>query len=244
VAKCERFIVVGDNHGNMQDDKAVAALFEFMRFWKPKHRIHLGDNWDFRWLRGKASEDDKLDPGLQADFDMGAAFVDKFRPTVFLAGNHDWRVRKSMESPNPVKSKLAGMIWGDMEDSLKGTKIHPYNKREGVYKFGDLKMVHGYAAGVGAVRKHALVYQRVYLGHLHMVEHVSVETHNRGEAWCVGGLAKLEMGYNEAQIGTLRQSHGCRYGIISASGRTMAWQAEASRGRWNFPSEMKEMVRA
>jgi hypothetical protein len=241
VANYERFIVVGDNHGDMQDDKAVAALFEFMRFWKPKHRLHLGDNWDLRWLRSKASEDDKLDPGLQADFDAGYDFLRKFKPTVMLLGNHDARVIKGMESPNSSKRKLCEMLWGDMEDAMCGVKPLPYNKRHGVYRFGDTNLVHGYAAGIGAVRKHALVYGKVWMGHIHAIEAITTERHDSAEGRSIGALCRREMGYNDGQIGTLRQDNGFLYGLIFPSGKTLAWQAQWIDGVLMVPSEMREV---
>jgi hypothetical protein len=237
----ERFLVVADNHGDEQDDDAVDAMLGFSKYWKPKHRIHLGDNWDFRWLRSKASEDDALDPKLQADFDAGVTFLERFRPTVFLMGNHDHRIRKAMDSPKATKRKLAEMIWADMEDALHGVKPIPYNKRDGVYPFGDTKLVHGYSAGIGAVRKHALVYGKVWMGHLHTIESVRVERHDYAEGCCIGCMGRLELGYNEAQIGTLRQEKGFRYGLISNTGATIAWQARSIDNKWIFPSEMKEV---
>ena len=41
-----RFVVVCDNHGDMQDDPSVAALWQFMDDWQPEIRVHAGDNWD------------------------------------------------------------------------------------------------------------------------------------------------------------------------------------------------------
>ncbi len=237
----ERFMVVSDNHGDEQDDGAVSAARAFMKHWKPKHRIHLGDAWDFRWLRSKASDEDRLDPALQADFDAGVDLLGWYRPSVYAMGNHCHRVIKAMRSPDPAKAKLASMLWGDMEDALRGVKPIPYNKRTGIYQFGDTKLLHGYAAGIGAVRKHALVYGRCWIGHLHTIECTTPERHDTAEGRCIGALCKKELGYNEAQLGTLRQDNGFLYGIIFSNGRTLAWQAQEVGGVWVFPSEMKEV---
>ena len=46
--KARRFLVVGDNHGDMADRESVSALLDFKKDWKPEIIVHLGDNWDFR----------------------------------------------------------------------------------------------------------------------------------------------------------------------------------------------------
>lgn len=240
MARYERFVCASDLHGDEQDPSAVAAFFDFCSHWRPKHRLFLGDAWDFRYLRSKATDEDKLDPRAEADFDAGADFLKRMKPTVFLCGNHDWRVRKKMEAGDAKDRILAGKLWGDMIDAI-GVEPLPYNKRTGVYQFGDTKLVHGYSAGIGAVRKHALVYGKTWLGHLHTCECITVETLDGAEARCIGALCRQELGYNEAQIGTLRQAAGFLYGVIFPDGRTVSWQAQSYGGVWLFPSEMREV---
>ena len=241
----EKFAVASDNHGDMQDNGAVDVFFEFLKFWKPKHRIHLGDAWDFRCLRSKASQKDKLDKNLQSDIDIGSAFVEELNPTIYLMGNHDWRAQKVADDAlDPLEKRAVAAIWSDMNDLLKKAKVYPYNKRDGICEVGDTRLVHGYSAGVGAVRKHALVYGKSWMGHLHAIEAINVERYGGAECRCIGALCKKEMGYNESQLTTLRQDHGFLYGVIFPNGRTMAWQAQEIGGVWVFPSEMKEIRRA
>lgn len=240
----ERFMVVADNHGDMADADTIKAEREFAGWWKPKHRIHLGDNWDFRWLRSKASADDQYDQNLQADFDAGVEFLDWYRPTIFLMGNHDHRVVKGMDSPNPSKSKLCSLLLGDIQDALHGVKAAPYNKRLGAVRFGDLTLVHGYAAGIGALRAHVLTYGRCLMGHIHASDQLAVERLDGAVGYSVGCGCRLEMGYNESQRGTLRQQNGFAYGLIFPSGKTQVWLAAPMGDTWYIPSEMREVKRA
>jgi hypothetical protein len=240
--KPERFIVVADSHGDMIDTKTEAALFEFMQYWKPKHRLHLGDAWDFRWLRGAASDDDKMDQNLERDFDAGVAFIKRFNPTVFLCGNHDWRVRKGMDSPNKAKARLCSMLWQDIADAIP-CEMQPYDKRKGAYKFGDTTCIHGYAHGIGSVRKQTMLYGRCWVGHTHHIECTTVERFDCAEGRAIGSLCRVDMGYNEAQLTTLRQQNGWLYGFLWPNGLTQAWQAEKSpSGTFYLPSEMREVA--
>jgi len=184
----------------------------------------MGDVYDLRYLRGKASEDDHMDQQAQADLDAGDAFLSEFRPTTWLLGNHDWRAVKAMESPSPLKRMAGQDIYGHMTDAAgKDCRIIPYNKRAGVHRLGDVKFLHGYSTGIGGVRKHALIYGRCVIGHLHVVESVTVERLDAPTCWCIGTLSRLELGYNEQHIGTLRQGHGFAYGTV-VGGRTSVVQ--------------------
>ena len=46
-----RVVVMGDNHGNHADPDTLKAVLAFCKDFKPHHRVHLGDNWDFAALR-------------------------------------------------------------------------------------------------------------------------------------------------------------------------------------------------
>jgi hypothetical protein len=226
----EQFIVAADSHGDCIDAGAAEAFFQFCREYKPKYRIHLGDVWDFRWLRAKASEADQWDDHLQDDIDAGVQFLQRFKPTHVLLGNHDWRVKKATEHPKRSLRKLAECVWGDMQDGIGKAKVFPYNKRDGVFRLGNLNLVHGYSAGVGALRKHIFTYGRCMMGHIHTSEQVSVERFGGGCGYSVGCLARLELGYNEQQIGCLRQSNGWAHGVIHPGGRTDVWLTQYEGG--------------
>ena len=49
-----------DVHGDQQDKKACEVFFKFAKDWKPEIRVMGGDLFDFRPLRKKASEDERL----------------------------------------------------------------------------------------------------------------------------------------------------------------------------------------
>ena len=40
MAKAKRWMAVADNHGDMQDGRAVKAALAFAKFWKPDRNIY------------------------------------------------------------------------------------------------------------------------------------------------------------------------------------------------------------
>ena len=87
----ERFVIVSDNHGDMIHPAVNRVAHKFINEWKPTLRIHAGDNFDFRPLRRKASEEEKREL-MRSDFDAGLEFFDMLKPTHFCRGNHDERL--------------------------------------------------------------------------------------------------------------------------------------------------------
>lgn len=240
VRKAERWVACFDLHGDQQDADTVRVFNQFVADFRPTVRVCGGDVWDLRWLRRSASDDEKMEQ-VSADFEAGMEFLGKFRPTHFLWGNHDQRLRDALDQPSKGGALRAlASAWLDrIEVGTKGCKHYPYDKRAGVLRYGDHSLVHGYAHGVGATRKHALVYGNVIHGHIHAIDRVSVERHDGATAYAAGCLCRLDFDYARANVGTLRQAHGWVYGV-NVGGRLTVWQAQKVGGAWTLPSEFKE----
>lgn len=239
--KPERFVCAFDLHGDHGHKPTVQAFHDFCKDFKPDARIVGGDIFDLRWLRRSASEDEKLEQ-VTADFQNGCAFLEKFRPSVFLWGNHDERLRDALDS-NAAHGSLKAMAeqWiGHIEDLTPKCQHFPYDKRRGVYQYGDYKILHGYAHGIGAARKHALTYGNCIMGHVHRHDTVTVEGHERRTCHVSGCLCVLDMGYNRATVGTLAQERGWVYGWKTKEGRLIVQHAREVGGRWFAPIECWE----
>lgn len=233
-----KFIFASDFHGDQNDKEVVKELFKFTKEFKPDIKIFGGDLFDFKALRRGASEEDKSH-SMVGDVNEGISFLKQWRPKIFLNGNHDMpRLELLAQSRDAAKSDLAIRLIGDFErecDSID-CKMYPYDKKRGIYQLGRLKMLHGYAHGIGATRKHGLVYGSCLHGHTHHIECVYIERHEKTVARSVGSLCLTEMPYNAAQIGTLRQSNGWAYGIIhKKSGNFYICQSEHVDGKWIYP---------
>ncbi len=120
----DRFAIFSDNHGDSEDPAAVAAASKFLSIWKPAIRIHAGDNWDFRPLRRKATEEEKQEL-MRQDFDAGLNFLKMFKPTHFLRGNHDERLWDLAKANKGILSEYAKSLIAEAQKSLDkfGTKM-------------------------------------------------------------------------------------------------------------------------
>lgn len=234
-----RFVFVADNHGDRADPHSVKALFEFMQFWKPEIRIHGGDCFDLRAFRKKASEEERLE-SIKDDVEAGLDFMARFRPTVWLRGNHDERLIDMTKCADGNLSAYARLLWGQIDDrlTLMGcSEIFPYDAKAGVLRLGHLKFVHGYHNGITAARVAAQIYGSVIMGHVHAFDEYSIPGIDRRVGRSCGCLCELRMDYNRAMPNTLRQSHGWYYGFLFPDDTFRVYQAEEIDGQWIIPTE-------
>lgn len=242
MSKPKRFIVAADNHGDMQDDGAVDCFLQFMRDWKPEIRVHAGDCFDIRPFRIGASDEDKCGT-MSQDVEAGVNFIRQMQPTHFLRGNHDERLWDGLDhhkaDRKDLSAKYAEEILTELKKSLKHDII-PYNKRNGILKFGHLNIIHGFHAGITAAKRAAETYGNVLMGHIHAIDHYSVPKAERTMGRSIGCLCRLEQNYNRAQAGTLRQAHGWAYGLLFDDGTFRVQQAEEVNGVWHVPTSFKE----
>jgi len=224
----------------MQDAKANNALFKFIKQWKPGIRVLVGDLWDFRPIRGGASDDEKHQ-SMEKDFEAGGQWLDNFQPHYFIRGNHDERLWFLAESGDGVRADYAGKCILEIESTVKKMRCRmlPYHKRDGILRLGHLKILHGFASGVYASRQTALVYGSALFGHIHCIDEHAIAGLDRRVARACGCLCKLDMDYNSRMPMTLRQAHGFAYGVIhQKTGKYFVWQAEEVNGEWMLPSDV------
>ena len=224
----------------MQHGPSVEAFFKFNALWKPHVRIMGGDLWDFRPLRKGCSEDERRQ-SLRTDLNAGKAFFNRLKPHVFLRGNHDERLWELAENGQGVAADYASEGVSEIKamiDHHKCTML-PYHKREGIYKLGCLKILHGFYPGHTAARRHAFTYQSCMFGHTHADDQASIEGLEDRTGYAVACLCRLDMDYNSRHPQTLRQSHGFAYGVVNTkTGRFNLWKAKEIDGEWRVPSDV------
>jgi len=241
MGRFKKWLAASDLHGNLQEKSVVKELLKFKEAFNPDETLFLGDLFDLRALLKRATDEDKS-VNIIADVEAGMEFIREYRPNVKLKGNHSRRLDDLALSRDTVRASLAQKLIGEIDDEFRsmGTLVLPYDKRKGVYKMGHLSFVHGYAAGIGATRRHGLAYGNVIHGHTHHIECCSIETHAHVTARAIGCLCQLDMDYNHAHIGALRQAHGWAYGVTDTkTGNYFAVQSQKIGDKWFFPSDFK-----
>ena len=244
MASTQRFIIAFDTHGDMADPGAVAVFKQFCDDWKPDIRIHGGDAFDFRPLRGGASAEEKNE-GLTEDVEAGLDFLKWFRPHHFLLGNHDYRLIRSItDAASGTLRDHCRLLHDSILDSLPDTQFIPYGKRQGVLQLGNFRVIHGYHSGIYSARMAAQLYGNVIMGHVHAPTYFESPHIDGATGYSSGSLCKLDMDYNIGHPNTLRQAHGFVYGVISPSGKTVPYASKCSDGVWYLPSEFNEIQNA
>lgn len=245
--KSRRFVIVSDSHGDEIDQETERAVIAFNADFKPQIRIHAGDLWDFRNLRRGAGDDEKAH-SLQDDWDAGADFGGRFfsggSENYFLRGNHDERLWTFAES-------ASGLLRDYATDGIKRVNgltakwratMLPYDSRLGVLRLGSLKVVHGYAAGIGAARRHAIIYRNCLFGHTHNCDVAGAETDDGvAEARGIGAACKIDMGYNAHQPAKLRHQNAFCYGLLFENGTYQINQAKKINGAFHVASDFRKL---
>jgi hypothetical protein len=211
----KRVVFVGDNHGDLIDKRDAKVFLDFCKDFKPHHKIHLGDNFDFRNIRkGVEPEEEMDDP--EPDFTAGMLFLERYQPTVFLCGNHDHRLWRMLTSTKGLLRQYARTGIKQIMDELDSMKCRflPYDVWDGEYRLGDASFVHGYTCGMQAVKQTAMTYRRtIVMGHLHRNELMASPTTGRIFGMSVGGLGNhKKMNYARHRFATLAWSPGFGYG--------------------------------
>lgn len=229
-----------DIHGCQQDRATNKTFFDFAKQWKPYYRICGGDCFDFKQLRKKADAYERRE-SMAIDVAEGQLWLETFRATHFLRGNHDERLWDLGEQSEGIVADYAKLGICRMEKMVAKLRcqMFPYNKRTGVFRLGSLKFIHGFVGGVTAARRTAQVYGSVVMGHGHAIQAQSIEGLDQRTGFMVGCLCKLELDYNRAQMGTLNQENGFSYGVTNEkTGSFHLWQARRVDGEWLLPSDV------
>jgi hypothetical protein len=243
IGQWERFIACADTHGDMVDAEASRAFLAHLAAWKPKHRLLLGDAFDFRPLRRKASAEEQREH-LGPDIAAGKEFIRRMRPTHYLLGNHEGRLVRFAEEGAGAVGELARIGLADIVSVAKGVgaTVYPYDKRAGVVKIGKLNFLHGFFVGVTAEQRHANIYGPCLFGHLHRIGEAPVPGLERRQARCIGAICQLDQEYNAHQPSSLAHEHGWAFGVIDkVTGEYHVWQARKVADQWLVPSDIQSL---
>lgn len=220
----KRYSLVTDTHGDMIDHDAEGQFFDWLADYAPSIRVHMGDAFDFRaWRRGASAAEQSESMGY--DLESGLGFLKRYKPTVWMLGNHDDRLWRIAREGKGDQRDLARMMIGEIEKALPKTKIVPYSIREGVARLGDMALLHGFQANMHVGRMIAQQYgggeiRRVVQGHVHRFSSYTARDYGGTTGHTIGGLVQVVMDYNKSQTATLSHQNGWAFGELMKDGTT------------------------
>lgn len=240
------FIYASDLHGIEQDRKVVRSFLKFVDDFDPKAvKIFGGDLWNFAALRRQADEHEKS-LRLKEDFEAGIEFLELYRPSYLILGNHDQRLWDAVKRERVKRSGWRAELAETYIQSFTKTaaamniKVLPYDKRLGVLNYGGLAFAHGFGSGDTMGQKMAETYGNVLYGHGHKIERVTaMHTGRPVTGYQNGCLCRDDMDYARADLGALRQEQGWAYGFLAPHAEV--FQARFSRGRAIVAAGFKEV---
>lgn len=239
-----RFLICGDIHGDEMHEPSVKALLSFCKDYQPDVVINLGDNWNFKSLRKKASEEERAE-SLMDDWEMGKDFFEKLfsfgSEKYFLRGNHDERMWHAMASHNGAVADFAGAMVKRIEELCRKYKVKmlPYDSRSGVLKIGHLQVLHGYHHGMNACSSHARIYGNCVFGHIHSIESLQVPGLEMKESRSIGCLCTVNPDYMSTKTAKLRWAHGWAYGLLHSDGTYSIYQTREINGKFHAAQTIK-----
>lgn len=220
-AKEIRWVFASDLHGDHAHPPTLAALRHFIKDFKPHFRIFGGDLWDMRWISRHTTPTERAE-STWPDIEAGLDFIDWFKPSVFMFGNHDARMFRALrDSTHGVYRDHAKAAFEALDNSLPSTcRVVPYSVFSDDVAIGDCIFTHGFAHGANAARSHLGVWNKVVHGHTHTSGATTLpgKPYPR-KSYSVGTLCELDMQYNEAKMGSLAWENGWAYGF-SINGAT------------------------
>lgn len=191
-------MAVGCVHSIYACPEAQKAILRFRDSWKPHTVVDLGDVHDWTAFRtgAKGTKDETAD--IDLDFNAGADWLRRYRPTHRSNGNHDNRIYKLCLDHRAMVAKAAAAVVEDVRriDEKNKTIVKPYFPiRENWHTFGDTKFGHGLMYNENAVRDHAEHFGKCVIAHLHSPGSAQGRREDKPTGWCVGTTAdpdKLE----------------------------------------------------
>jgi predicted phosphodiesterase len=240
-----RVVVMGDNHGNHADPETLKAILAFCKDFKPHHRVHLGDNWDFAALRKGVGKEDKESSwaALKEDVEAGIQWLDQYRPTHFLMGNHEHRVRDLIHNTDSI-TRLESLqdVDRQMRKALRNAGcrvIKDYTVNANYIDIGPVTFTHGFYHGNDAIIKTAHRFnsgpgRAVVMGHLHRAEQHNLERRGGGAVWICGCACDLSLQYAEKRPSTLRWQNSFMAFRITGEDY-IGRQAHRFAGKWVMP---------
>jgi len=218
--KWKRVLAVSCSHAKYVDSEAWATVLKFKEKFKPTMTLHLGDFIDLTALLGNGSGSGSHGEEITPDVDTGLQHLRELRPNVVLAGNHEDRAWKLLDSKRADTAYAAFKIVEGIEKTCKDIKARflPYDGIEQLYRVADIGFTHGTCYGESATRDMAEEYcdadmKRIVFGHTHKTAIASARTKNGGTGYNIGTLTRRNaLGYAKTRRSTFAWTQAFLWG--------------------------------
>lgn len=238
IHKWDKVLAIGCNHGHLANPKAIEAVLRFNREFKPKHRIHLGDNYDLTAFRtGAKGNADESEP-VQYDLKHGRDFVTKFEPTVFCMGNHENRAVTLSRHHNTIIATAADAVLIRMLEPMRRcrAKVIPYTvHKQGWHYLGGYAWGHGHFYGENYLRDTAESFGNTVVAHAHRSGAAKGRRSDNPTCYGVGTLSDIpNMDYASGKRSTLSWSSAMVFGYVHGD--------KAQLCLWEWPQNTNEYL--
>lgn len=208
----KRGIAIGCTHGDFANPALLAAVLNFCSIYKPHTRIHLGDYLDLAAFRGGAKgSKDEVRP-LKDDIRGGFNFLEEYRPTHLINGNHDQRAAELADHHNQIIAAAGQKIVGEIDDLVKRLRcqhLAEYDINSSWIEIGGVKWLHGFVWNEMFIRDHAEMMGDCVIAHGHKTGEATGRRIDHPVCHCVGTLAAVPaMKYANRRRATLAWSAG------------------------------------
>ncbi len=216
----QRYLLVPDIHGKDADPTALNILAEFQKDFKPHHTVFFGDLLN---VDSVSKYDNPGGESLTSEFANANAVLDRFKPDVFLEGNHEERLRR----PGLLKAELMDALdpqrWLNIKK--RGIQWVPYtNDPEKIFRVGHLTMIHGFAISEHACKTEAQCFGCVVHAHTHRIATFQPKNaYFNHTGFNIGCLCRLNLEYQSTGL-PRGWAQGFAYAYIFPDGNFSLYQ--------------------
>ena len=240
VRKWKRLLAVGCSHGIHADPKAISAVLKFRESYKPDTCVHLGDFCDTAAFRsGAKGTGDESEP-VQPDIDGGLDFLEKLRPTLVFAGNHEDRLYRLATSSNAIIAHCSQAVLDEISRTCKKLRAElvPWTGIEQGRMLGGYRFMHGVFYSENAIRDHAEAYGNVVHAHTHRAGVSKGRRSDNPTGYCVGTLTRrASMDYAKGRRSTMAWSAGFLWGEYTDDAAVFWLHEQPSNvAEWRLPT--------
>ncbi len=209
----QRILFLPDVHVPYEDNRVVALAAEFKKDFRPHTVVAMGD-----WMSTDqiSSFENDCPVDLLDEFARTEALIELLGVTHYLMGNHEERLMRDGLVPANLRKFYDPVR--NLHLKERGIQWRPYDSEKGVFKFGKLTALHGFATNQYAARTTADQYGCCVFGHTHRMQtHQPKKARVAQTGFNIGCMCQLRLPYIRTKQPT-GWVHGFAFAYLFKSG--------------------------